>query len=347
MNEELEQRPGESEEENGTTPEETSGEDLAELETPGKLKQTFVNRFGHIRAGWRMMIYVIITALLSFPAKYLHGFFKPYFSGEGGFHSPIMIVQYIILTSVFMLSAFIVLKWIDKRPFKTLGLWFSPGWFKEFSIGLGIGFGLLTTLFLIFWLTGLVEVTAGARGIELGITLLSFLILFALAGLLDELMLRGYLFQAFIEGSNALVAVVVLSLIFSIMHMFNPNFSAGGALNIFLAGVMLSVAYIKTRSLWLPTGLHMAWNWTQGPLWGMNVSGIDIQNSFMVSVPQGPELLSGGEFGAEGSLISSVVIILVIWYMWRASWLKPSEANSALWRKYPAAYGVPPAETEN
>ncbi|MCH7619445.1 MAG: hypothetical protein IH880_06715, partial [Candidatus Marinimicrobia bacterium] len=74
---------------------------------------------------------------------------------------------------------------------------------------------------------------------------------------------------------------------------------------------------------------------------------IDIQNSFMVSVPQGHELLSGGEFGAEGSLISSVVIILVTWYMWRASWLKPSEANSALWRKYPASYGVPPAETEN
>ena len=63
MNEDLERHPGESEEENGTTPEETSGEDLAELKTPGKLKKTFVNRFGHIRAGWRMMIYLIITAL--------------------------------------------------------------------------------------------------------------------------------------------------------------------------------------------------------------------------------------------------------------------------------------------
>ena len=160
-------------------------------------------------------------------------------------------------------------------------------------------------------------------------------------------MLRGYPFQAFIEGSNTLVAMVVLSLIFSIMHILNPNFSAGGALNIFLAGIQLSVAYIKTRSLWLPTGLHMAWNWTQGPLWGMNVSGIDIPNSFMVSIPTGPELLTGGEFGAEGSLISSLLIILATWYMWRAPWLKPSKANSALWRKYPAAYGTPPVETEN
>ena len=105
MNEELEQNPGDSEEENEITSEETSGEDIAELKTPGKLKQTFVNRFGHIRSGWRMMIYVVITALLAFPAKYLHALFKPYFSGEGGFHSPLMIVQYIILTSVGFLPA--------------------------------------------------------------------------------------------------------------------------------------------------------------------------------------------------------------------------------------------------
>ena len=202
-------------------------------------------------------------------------------------------------------------------------------------------------MFFIFWSTGLVSVTPGAMNMEVFNSMMFLLLVFAFTGASEELLFRGYLFQVLIEGSREWIAVLIFSLIFSLGHMGNPNWSWEGAVNIILAGILFSVAYIKTRSLWLPTGLHMAWNWTQGPLWGMNVSGIDIQNSFMVSVPQGHELLSGGEFGAEGSLISSVVIILVTWYMWRASWLKPSEANSALWRKYPASYGVPPAETEN
>ena len=110
--------------------------------------------------------------------------------------------------------------------------------------------------------------------------------------------------------------------------------------------MLLSIAYIKTLSLWMPIGLHIAWNWTQGPLWGMNVSGMDIANSFLVSAPKGPELLSGGEFGAEGSLITAAAIAALCWYLWRAEWLKPSESNASIWRKYPSSYGVEPVEQE-
>jgi len=67
---------------------------------------------------------------------------------------------------------------------------------------------------------------------------------------------------------------------------------------------------------------------------------------FLVSTPQGPELLSGGEFGAEGSLISSVFIAALCWYLWRAEWIKPSESIASLWRKYPSGYGVKPVDQE-
>ena len=103
---------------------------------------------------------------------------------------------------------------------------------------------------------------------------------------------------------------------------------------------------MKTLSLWMPIGIHIAWNWTQGPLWGMNVSGMDIKDSFLISAPRGPELLSGGEFGAEGSLISAVVIAALCWYLWRAEWIKPSESIASIWRKYPSGFGVEPVDQE-
>jgi len=90
----------------------------------------------------------------------------------------------------------------------------------------------------------------------------------------------------------------------------------------------------------------MAWNWTQGPIWGMNVSGTTMESSFLVSTPQGSEFWSGGEFGAEGSIFAAVVSIFVIWIIWRADWIKPSDANSELWKKYPESYGISPEDTE-
>ena len=313
---------------------------------PSKLKQTFINRFGHIRAGWRMMIYFLIVGVLTAPLRFVHRYLNELLPKSEEFGSPFKLIQYLFIITSFLLAVYVVLKWIDKRPFGTLGLNFTKGWLKELSAGIGIGFGLLTLLFLVFWITGLVEVTAGAMNSTVAISMLGFLLLFILAGFLEELMLRGYAFQAFIEGSNKWIAAIILSLVFSIMHMFNPNFSAGGALNIFLAGILLSIVYVKTRSLWMPTGLHFAWNWTQGPLWGMNVSGMDIKDSFLVSTPQGPELFSGGEFGAEGSLISAVVIAALCWYLWRAEWIKPSESNASIWHKYPSGYGIEPVDQE-
>ena len=329
-----------------TTPEEDSeiSESSASSE-PTALRYTFKNPFGHLRAGWRMLAYLFVVALIATPTNFALHAIRNSIPGGRGIHSPRIIILYIGMVSAFILASYVTLKWLDKRPFRLLGLWFSPGWFREYSIGLGFGFGPITIIFLLLWITGHVDVSRGTWDISLIWFLSKMLILFAFAGALEELMLRGYLFQAFIEGSNKWIAVFILSIVFSVMHMFNPNWSAMGALIIFLAGLELGVAYIKTRSLWLPIGMHMAWNWSQGPLWGMNVSGTTMENSFLVSFPQGSEFWSGGEFGAEGSIFAAVVSIFVIWYIWRAEWIKPSDANSELWKKYPASYGVSPEVT--
>ncbi len=71
-----------------------------------------------------------------------------------------------------------------------------------------------------------------------------------------------------------------------------------------------------------------------------------METSFLVSMPQGSEFWSGGEFGAEGSIFAAVISILVTWIIWRAEWIKPSKENGELWKKYPASYGVSPVETQ-
>ena len=304
------------------------------------IKKIFKNRFGHIRAGWRMLAYLILTIGIAAPVTLYLDSLRVAAGDPIDIVSIWKLIGDLSLITITILTAYIVLRWIDKRPFGLLGLSFTPGWFKELNIGLAMGFGIMTIMFLIFWITGINEVSAGAMNIDVVKTLLGMMVIFIFAGIIEEIITRGYLLQTLAEGSRQWIAMGVFSFLFTLAHLLNPNWSLAGAINIFLAGILLSVGYFKTRSLWLPNGLHMAWNWTQGPLWGMNVSGFDIPNTFMVSTPVGPEWLSGGAFGAEGSYLSSIAIAVLIWYIWKAEWIKPSEVNAALWDKYPEGFGL-------
>jgi membrane protease YdiL (CAAX protease family) len=242
-------------------------------------------------------------------------------------------------------GAWMTLRWIDRRPFALLGIGLSLRGVKELLMGLVFGFVYVTGIFLILRTAGLLEVTAAKVNSRVVDSALTYLLVFVAAGILEELANRGYLLQAFIEGTRAWIAILGFSLIFSLGHVFNEDFSWVSGLCLFLQGVLFGLAYLKTRSLWVPIGIHVAWNWTQGPLWGMKVSGTEIPNSFLVSVPKGPELLSGGNFGAEGSLIALAVTVALVFYIWQARWIKPTEGLAALWRKYPSGFGLPPSDS--
>jgi membrane protease YdiL (CAAX protease family) len=159
---------------------------------------------------------------------------------------------------------------------------------------------------------------------------------------MEELLLRGFPLQAFIEGSRVWIAVILLSSIFSVMHLDNPDSTIPSSLNIFLAGILLSVCYLKTRSLWLPTGLHLGWNWMQASFWGMGVSGYHVKWSVFSAEAQGADWISGGEFGAEASIIATVGIVVVIYLIWTTKKLGVSNELETGWSVYPKRYGLPP-----
>lgn len=125
----------------------------------------------------------------------------------------------------------------------------------------------------------------------------------------EEVMMRGYVLQELMSKFPTPVAVLVTSLIFVGLHagaLIGSSMAAIGALNIFLASVLLSLAYLATRSLWLPIGIHAGWNVIQGPLLGINVSGNDVNAGWHPVTLSGPDMMTGGSFGFEGSLMGVI-----------------------------------------
>ena len=156
-------------------------------------------------------------------------------------------------------------------------------------------------------------------------TFLFYLATYLTFAAIEEVINRGYLFQALCEGVGVLAAALSVSLIFSLVHIINPSFSLLAGLFLFIHGLLYTVAYLKTRSLWTPIGLHMAWNFAQGPIAGMKVSGTSIENSFFLTQISGPDSLTGGDFGVEGGLVAIIISVIILLVVLKASWLKPSE----------------------
>lgn len=136
---------------------------------------------------------------------------------------------------------------------------------------------------------------------------------------MEELLFRGILFRWLEEFGGSFVALLLTSAMFGAAHLMNPNATAVAAFGIAIeAGVLLGGAYMLTRSLWLPIGLHAAWNFTQGEIFDVPVSGLD-EHGLVQAKLSGPALLSGGGFGLEASLFAMVIATTAgIWLVWLA-----------------------------
>jgi membrane protease YdiL (CAAX protease family) len=125
----------------------------------------------------------------------------------------------------------------------------------------------------------------------------------------EEIMMRGYVLQELMSKFSTATSVIMSSLMFTALHggqLAQSDMAAVGALNIFLASVLLSLAYLVTRTLWLPIGIHAGWNVMQGPVLGINVSGTDMATTWQPVTLSGPEMMTGGAFGLEASVLGLI-----------------------------------------
>ena len=153
---------------------------------------------------------------------------------------------------------------------------------------------------------------------QFGILLVDLLLL-AVASLAEEVAFRGYPFQRLIEAMGPTLATVVFSFAFAGLHLFNPGANRASFLITVFSSWLLSVAYLRTRALWVCWGWHFAWNASMCVLFGLPVSGITEFSPVIQSNTVGPTWITGGDYGPEASAVTAVVLLIGIFIVYRAT----------------------------
>lgn len=219
---------------------------------------------------------------------------------------PSFFLERLLMLVGYLSAAILVLRW-RKLPLSLLGMSLR-GRGKDLLAGLGVAVLLYAVGFGTSLLIGTVEI-ASVQWVPRD--LLGTLLFFLLVAVTEEVMLRGFVLGRMLSaGMNRFVALFLSSALFSAMHLFNPNFALLPFVNILLAGCLLGASFLYTCNLCFPVVLHWFWNWLQGPVLGYEVSGMDSGETLLTLRLTGSDLLTGGSFGFEGSLLCTVLLVV-------------------------------------
>lgn len=268
---------------------------------------------GILRSGWRAAVFLFLFMLTAGTL----GFIGQMILEALGLATLGLGVK-MALSSFISLATAIVLGWLcgkylEKLPFRELGASFEGHWLR--NLAAGSAFGILTLSFAVaiaFAFGGLRFEPTSTGFVEITIGIAGSLMLFAVAAAFEEALFRGYILQTLERSGLAWLAILLTSLFFGLVHAGNPNASLFSTVNTVLAGIWFSVAYLMTRDLWFVTGLHMMWNWTQGSIFGIEVSGLTnlVSVSVLREIDSGPTWLTGQTYGIEGGVACTLALIV-------------------------------------
>jgi membrane protease YdiL (CAAX protease family) len=218
------------------------------------------------------------------------------------------------LIGVFLPLIFLVWLWlriVEQRPLRTTGM--VRPIFKPYLRGLGIGALLFVSAVLFLGLLGYLEIENSGRGGAIWTTLGgTVLVLFGwiIQGAAEEILARGFLMPILSIRWGPAVGIIFSSLLFSALHLLNPNLSIISILNLFLFGIFAAFYALWEGGLWGVFAIHATWNWAQGNIFGLSVSGINLQSSILLNlVETGPDWVTGGNFGPEGGVIVTLILV--------------------------------------
>ncbi|WP_208629586.1 CPBP family intramembrane glutamic endopeptidase [Paenibacillus ferrarius] len=185
----------------------------------------------------------------------------------------------------------------------------------KLSAGVLLGALLISASTFGIWLFGVILFHFNAWTSSLGLELVWGFLLFIGVAVNEELFARGYLQGLVKERFGTISAVTVSTLVFALLHSFNPGMWSNPVplLNLLLAGLLFGLCREFSQSLWMPIGLHLSWNYLQGCIFGFQVSGTPMPSLFTLKMSYSDSaLISGGIFGAEGSLVTTVILMIGI-----------------------------------
>lgn len=213
--------------------------------------------------------------------------------------------------------AVLVYGWVVRRTERrSVNELARPGAGARITRGVLIGFAMFAAVIVNIALVGDYDID-GLGSVSGAVALLGFM---AAAAVTEELLFRGVLFRVIEERTGTWIALLLTGVVFGVMHLLNPDASLWGAVAIAVeAGFMLAACYAATRNLWVPIGLHFGWNFAAGGIFSVVVSGNGESEGLLDTSMSGPALVTGGDFGPEGSLYTVAAgVALTVVFMWLA-----------------------------
>ncbi len=204
---------------------------------------------------------------------------------------------------------------IEERPFSSIGF-SKEGWIKKYLTGFMVGAILTASEVVLLYSFGLISVEHSPSQ-PVGLSAIKYIIIILIGWIVqssaEEIVTRGWLMNVLSAKYNRWVGLIVSSTYFGLMHVFNPNISYIAVINLVLAGFLFGLYVLKTNDLWGACGLHCAWNFFMGNIFGLEVSGTSasVGTLFDLNLIGNPSI-SGGKFGPEGGICETIIIIVAI-----------------------------------
>lgn len=296
------------------------------------LKRLFIQD-DRLRSGWRVTLYVILylVGLLAMQTLVLVPYMM-YLIYQGTrtptellsvmqperlplwLHLALKIAELVMLLPL----TYAFRRLLDRRDFVSLGFRRARGWTLDLTLGLGLGGLQMAFIFGVEWVggwlsVGLLDGAALMQGVAAGGVAA---VLFVLVAVSEELAFRGYLLVNLRDGAGTALALLLSSLLFGVFHMLNPNFKPLAPVNIALAGVAMGYGWLVTGNLWLPIAYHFSWNFFQGAVFSLPVSGVRYGGLLAVADRGTAPWLTGAAFGPEGGIVGTLALLTAFPVLW-------------------------------